>query len=268
MSRDAGMYLHWSGDSRASTGRSVRSFYTRDLSKTFTFVDQSLEKPDPVETKGVPIGFSAPSDEPDGVRSRSKARASSRWTRQAPRGGVIENGTIVVRGNRIEAVGPSGRVRVPAGATRVDARGRTIIPGLIDVHAHVNGENDGILAEESWPLVANLAYGVTTAHDPSNDTETVFANSELVRAGLKLSPRLFSTGTILYGAELPVKAVVENYDDAAGASAPDEGRGRVQRQELQPAAARRPADDPEGRARAADDGRPRGRVAARISTRR
>ena len=72
----------------------------------------------------------------------------------------------MVRGNRIESVGPSGRIRVPAGATRVDVRGRTIIPGLIDVHAHVNGEDDGLLAEQSWPLVANLAYGVTTAHDP------------------------------------------------------------------------------------------------------
>jgi imidazolonepropionase-like amidohydrolase/Tol biopolymer transport system component len=213
VSRDAGMYLHWSGDSRALHWSLGPDLYTRDLSKTFTFVNQSLEKADPVEAKGVPIGFNASSDEPDGTIVLEGARIVT-MSGQAPRGGVIENGTIVVRGNRIDAIGPSGRVRVPSGATRVDARGRTIIPGLIDVHAHVNGEDDGILAEESWPLVANLAYGVTTAHDPSNDTETVFANSELVRAGRKLSPRLFSTGTILYGAELPVKAVVDNYDDA------------------------------------------------------
>ena len=213
VSRDAGMYLHWSGDSRALHWTLGPDLYTRDLSRTFTFVDQALEKPAPAEAKGVPIGFMAPSDEPEGTVVLEGARVIT-MDAQAPRGGVIENGTIVVRGNRIEAVGPSGRIRVPAGATRVDVRGRTIIPGLIDVHAHVNGEDDGLLAEQSWPLVANLAYGVTTAHDPSNDTETVFANSELVRAGRKLSPRLFSTGTILYGAELPLKAVVENYDDA------------------------------------------------------
>ncbi len=213
VSRDAGMYLHWSGDSRALHWSLGPDLYTRDLTKTFTFVDQASEKPEPVETKGLPIGFTAASDDPDETVALEGARLIT-MNAQAPRGGVIENGTIVVRGNRIEAVGPSGRVRVPAGATRIDARGRTIIPGLIDVHAHVNGEDDGIVAEQSWPLVANLAYGVTTAHDPSNDTATVFANSELVRAGLKLSPRLFSTGTILYGAELPLKAVVENYDDA------------------------------------------------------
>src|SRR5690606_38262390 len=66
----------------------------------------------------------------------------------------------------------------------------------------------------SWPLLVNLAFGVTTSHDPSNSTETVFTNSEMIRAGLKLGPRLYSTGTILYGAETPFKAVVENYEDA------------------------------------------------------
>jgi imidazolonepropionase-like amidohydrolase/Tol biopolymer transport system component len=212
-SRDAGMYLHWSGDSRALHWSLGPELYTRDLTKTFTFVDQAAEKPEPAETTGVPIGFNATSDDPEGVVALEGARIIT-MSAQAPKDGVIENGTIVVRGNRIEAIGPAARVRVPSGATRVDVRGRTIIPGLIDVHAHVNGEDDGILAEQSWPLVANLAYGVTTAHDPSNDTATVFANSELVRAGKKLSPRLFSTGTILYGAETPVKAVVENYDDA------------------------------------------------------
>jgi imidazolonepropionase-like amidohydrolase len=53
-----------------------------------------------------------------------------------------------------------------------------------------------------------------TPHDPSNDTVTVFTNSELVRSGNKLGPRLYSTGTILYGAETNFKASVESYDDA------------------------------------------------------
>ena len=90
------------------------------------------------------------------------------------------------------------------------------MPGghLIDAHAHLGGESNGILAETSWPLAANLAFGVTTSHDPSNDTETVFTNSEMIRAGLKIGPRLFSTGTVLYGAETPFKAVVDTYEDA------------------------------------------------------
>ena len=128
--------------------------------------------------------------------------------------GVIENATIIVEGNRITAVGPSSSVRIPSGAGRIDLKGKTIMPGIIDVHAHVGGEGSGLLAQSSWPLAANVAFGVTTSHDPSNDTVTVFTNAELVRSGAKLGPRLYSTGTILYGAETPFKAIVESYDDA------------------------------------------------------
>jgi imidazolonepropionase-like amidohydrolase len=127
---------------------------------------------------------------------------------------VIENATVLVEGNRIVQVGPAGTVQVPASATRIDVKGKTIAPGIIDVHGHVGGESGGLLAQSSWPLAANLAFGVTTSHDPSNDTATVFTNAELIRSGGKLGPRLFSTGTILYGAETPFKAVVESYEDA------------------------------------------------------
>ena len=85
---------------------------------------------------------------------------------------------------------------------------------VIDVHGHVGGEGDGILGQASWPLMANLAFGVTTTHDPSNDSATIFSNAELVRAGQKIGPRVYSTGTILYGAETPFKAVIDNYEDA------------------------------------------------------
>ena len=88
------------------------------------------------------------------------------------------------------------------------------MPGIFDVHAHVGGASNGLLAQSSWPLAANVAFGVTTSHDPSNNSETVFTNAELIRAGQKLGPRLYSTGTILYGAETPFKAVVESYEDA------------------------------------------------------
>lgn len=213
ISRDAGMYLHWSGNSRAVHWALGPELFTRALDRTFTFLNDKLEKPDEPEVKGTRIGFDVPADEPEGTLAFVGARLiTMRDGRQ--RESVIENGTIVVTGNRIAAIGPSGSVRVPADATRIDVRGRTIIPGIIDAHAHVGSESEGILAEQSWPLVANLAYGVTTIHDPSNDTETVFANSELARTGRKLSPRMYSTGTILYGAETPFKAVVESEEDA------------------------------------------------------
>ena len=214
VSSNAGASLHWSGDSRRLHWVLGPDFFTRDLARTFTFVEQrageaDTAKPAEPEAKGVPIGFTMKSDTPSGSIALVGARVVTMNGRR-----VIENATVLVDGNTIAGVGPSGSVRIPAGAARIDVKGKTIMPGIIDVHAHVGGESGGILAEASWPLMANLAFGVTTSHDPSNDTETVFTNAEMIRAGQKLGPRLFSTGTILYGAETPFKAVVESYDDA------------------------------------------------------
>ncbi|NOT09796.1 MAG: amidohydrolase family protein [Gemmatimonadales bacterium] len=209
ISKDAGTYLHWSGDSRQVHWTLGPDYFTRDLARTFSFIAGGQEKPDEPEARGVAIGFETPSDAPTGTVAFVGARIIT-----MEGGGVIENGTVVVQGNRITAVGPSGRVAVPAGAHRVDARGKTIMPGIIDVHGHVGGESNGLIGDANWPLLANLAFGVTTTHDPSNDTETVFTNSEMVRAGRKLGPRVYSTGTILYGAEGSFKAIVENSEDA------------------------------------------------------
>ncbi|MCA1636099.1 MAG: amidohydrolase family protein [Acidobacteria bacterium] len=71
-----------------------------------------------------------------------------------------------------------------------------------------------IIPDKQWPYWANLAYGVTTTHDPSAATQTVFAQSEMVKAGRMVGPRVFSTGFVLYGAENPEKAVINSYDDA------------------------------------------------------
>ncbi len=209
VSSNAGASLHWSGDSRRLHWVLGPEFFTRDLARTFDFVEQGTEKPAEPEARGVPIGFTVKSDVPSGAIALVGARVIT-----MNGGRVIENATVVVDGNKVTSVGPSGSVRIPAGAARVDVRGKTIMPGIIDVHAHVGGEGGGILAEASWPLMANLAFGVTTSHDPSNDSETVFTNAEMIRAGQKLGPRLFSTGTILYGAETPFKAVIESYEDA------------------------------------------------------
>jgi imidazolonepropionase-like amidohydrolase/Tol biopolymer transport system component len=127
---------------------------------------------------------------------------------------VIENGTIVIEGNRITAVGPAADVTVPAGAEVIDGKGGVVTPGIIDVHAHgAQGEN-GFTPQKNWISHANLAFGVTTIHDPSNDTEMIFAASELAKTGAIISPRVYSTGTILYGAAGAYKAEIESVDDA------------------------------------------------------
>ena len=129
---------------------------------------------------------------------------------------VIERGTVIIEGNRIREIGPSRRVRVPAGAKTVNLRGKTIIPGLIDVHAHMGYLALDINPERPWQYYANLAYGVTTTHDPSASTQMVFSNAELVETGRMTGPRIFSTGFILYGAKNPNRATINSLDDARG----------------------------------------------------
>jgi len=103
---------------------------------------------------------------------------------------------------------------VYADATVVDATGKTIIPGLVDVHWHGAMGYDDITPEQSWVNYATLAFGVTTLHDPSNDTGEIFSASELARAGMIVAPRIFSTGTILYGAKGSFKAEIDSLGDA------------------------------------------------------
>ena len=116
---------------------------------------------------------------------------------------VIDSGTIVINGDRIAAVGPSASVAVPAGARTIDMSGKTILPGFIDAHWHGPHASDQIVPDQNRVYYNSLAYGVTTVQDPSADTHEVFASAEMQKAGKILGPRIFSTGTILYGAETP-----------------------------------------------------------------
>ncbi len=127
---------------------------------------------------------------------------------------VIENGVVVVEGNRIRSVGSAGSAQVPAAALNVDVAGRTIIPGLFDEHAHLHYSTLDVFPQRPWKYLANLAYGVTSTHDPSASTQEAFGQGEMVEAGLMTGPRIFSTGYILYGADGAGKAVVKSLDDA------------------------------------------------------
>lgn len=127
---------------------------------------------------------------------------------------IIPRGVLVVDGNRITQLGSVDQVQIPAGAKVVDIEGKTIIPGMIDVHAHLHYGNLDILPQQSWPHRANLAYGITTVHDPSASSHEAFGIAEFIEAGLSEGPRVYSTGYILYGADNPDGAHFENLDDA------------------------------------------------------
>jgi len=129
--------------------------------------------------------------------------------------GAIEDATILIEGDRIVEVGPSRRVRVPDEAVVIDASGKIVVPGYVDAHAHgPHGAND-LIPQQNWRLVQDLALGITTFHDPSNQASHIFASAERQRAGLLLAPRIFSTGEIVYGAKAPgFYARIDSYEDA------------------------------------------------------
>jgi Tol biopolymer transport system component/imidazolonepropionase-like amidohydrolase len=212
VTRDAGDWLQWSGDSSRLSWATGPEFFSRGLNESFRFIDGAPDElPKPAE-RGVNIGFSVPSDKPTGRLALTGARIVTMNGDQ-----VIEDGVIIVNENRIEAIGPRASVSVPADATVMDMTGKTITPGLVDAHWHGSMATDGIIPQQSRVNYASLAFGVTTIHDPSNDSTEIFAHSELARAGRVVGPRIFSTGTILYGAQTGFMAQVDSLDDALSA---------------------------------------------------
>lgn len=206
---NAGDYLHWSGDSQKIHFSLGDELFTTALTNTFGFVAGApKELPKPVES-GLKIGFREASDKPNGSIVLSGARVVTMKGDE-----VIENARIVIKDNRIVQVGTAENISVPVGAKQIDLKGKTIIPGLVDVHWHGGMGESEIIPQQSWVNYASLAFGVTTIHDPSNDTTEIFTQSEMQKAGRVVAPRIFSTGTILYGAKANFSAVVNSLDDA------------------------------------------------------
>ncbi len=110
---------------------------------------------------------------------------------------VIESGTVVVRGSRIACVGTSAECVASGVDTTIDARGKTIVPGFMDLHAHHTGVAGGVVTEHRSTAALDLAYGVTTILDPSTESEDAFPLAEMTEAGLVTGPRTFSTAEIV-----------------------------------------------------------------------
>ena len=107
---------------------------------------------------------------------------------------VIENADVVVKENRILAVGPNGGTSVPADAKVIDVTGTTIVPGFVDLHPHWMEVRHSVLDMENWSFLANLAYGVTAGRDPQTSTNDMFAYQDLADTGEMIGPRAYSTG--------------------------------------------------------------------------
>ena len=212
VARDAGINIHWSPDSKVLHWMLGPTYFTDTLSERFSFLRGGRADLPPMDSTGIETGLRLASDLPKGIIAFTHARIITMEGEE-----VIEDGSIVVEGNRIRAVGPASEVRIPRKAKVYDCSGKTIMPGIIDVHAHVGNFRYGLSPQKQWQYYANLAYGVTTSHDPSSNSEMIFSQAEMIRAGNMTGPRLYSTGVILYGADGDFKAVINNLDDARSA---------------------------------------------------
>ncbi len=205
-----GEFPAWSGDGRSVHWSLGNAHFVYDLDAAGAFedsvaaaaeADEAEEAETQEEAEGGGNGdddayraaefrvlIEAPRDIPEGVAVLRGARAITMNGDE-----VIENADIVVRDNRIEAVGARGSVAVPEEATVIDVSGRTIVPGYVDTHAHLRAR-DQLHRTDVWPYLANLAYGVTTTRDPQTGNTEVLSYADMVRTGSVLGPRVYSTG--------------------------------------------------------------------------
>ena len=108
----------------------------------------------------------------------------------AERGVMMPKTTIVIRGDRIEAVGPTDAVAVPAGATVIDATGKSVLPGLWDMHTHFQSTS------AIFGSVLQLATGITSIRDLAADTDVGVAIRDQANSLKVISPRTYLAGFI------------------------------------------------------------------------
>lgn len=146
-------------------------------------------------------------------------------------GAPLENAVIVIEGNTIRQVGAEGVVRVPDGARVIDTNGRTVLPGLMDMHVHLmilgHGDYDHwdrtyppLFRDLIMPISAKqlLMAGVTTARDLGAPLEDIVAVKRRIDSGQIPGPRMFVSGPFLQKSNTPLterfRWVVSGPEDA------------------------------------------------------
>ncbi len=124
----------------------------------------------------------------------------------------VEDSVVIVRDGRIAAAGPRGKVKIPAGMAVVDAKGKTLLPGLWEMHIHFSGVEFG---------PALLAAGVTTARDCGGEFDYLVAQRDAIEKRAAVGPRLLLAGLVDAGGLKAFGHVT--------AETPEEGRAVVQR---------------------------------------
>jgi Tol biopolymer transport system component len=207
LSRIGGDFLGWNSDSKGVYYSLGRAFFQYDLARADSLAADSAAKAPPrperqrdtsnangprgkpvYEPTRTDVAISVPKDRPTGTVVLRGARIITMKGDE-----VIPRGDVVVTDNRIVAVGAEGSVTVPNGARTIDVSGKTIMPGLVDIHAHM-WPNWGVHSPQPYMYTVNLAYGVTTTRDPQTSTPDVISYGDAVDVGQMIGPRIYTTG--------------------------------------------------------------------------
>jgi Tol biopolymer transport system component len=213
VTRVGGNFLGWNPDGKSFYYSLGASFFLYDLAKADSMEQLSGEAAParsdssrgrhPYEPRRIDVQITVPKDRPQGTVALRGARIITMKGDE-----VIENGDLIVRNNRIAAVGARGSVSIPAGARVIDVAGKTIIPGYVDIHAHM-WPNWGLHRMQVWQYLANLAYGVTATRDPQDMWSDVLDYSDRVEVGDLFGPRIYTTARGLFASE-----EINSLDDA------------------------------------------------------
>ncbi len=194
LTRDGGLYPRWR-DRQTLEFSSGPHFYVHHL--------------DTKRTDTLTLRLTVPRAVPSGSVALTNARLVTLNKRQ-----VIERGTIVARNGRITCVGSCST----AGVDRViNVSGKTIIPGLVDMHSHHYREWRGMRPKHDFEQAIYLAYGVTTTLDVSMHSQNMFPTAELIEAGEMIGPRGFSTGDNITAGDATRANEMNNARDALAA---------------------------------------------------
>ena len=206
-------YIGWSQNGDTLTWSMGPVLYRAGIASMFANAPKDEDAPKFVPpSEGVSLARTIAADKPQGTIVLTGAKV---LTMADDAAGTIDDGVIVITGDRIAAIGPADEVAIPQGAKVIDMAGKTIMPGLVDAHAHGPQGTGDLVPQQNWSLIQNLAMGTTTIHDPSSQASMIFAAAERQRAGELLAPRIFSTAEVVYGAKAPgVYARIDSYDDA------------------------------------------------------
>ena len=129
------------------------------------------------------------------------------------RDSVLRDATVLVRDGRIAAVGPSARVTIPRGARRIDGRGKFVIPGLADMHAHLYADEWVADSIAPYELAVMVAHGTTTARMMIG-TATHRRLRRSIERGEALGPQLFIASPQVSGDSSANTYIVRSTDDA------------------------------------------------------